>query len=236
MPTEGYSDFGDGYDDKHLRVPIIWGPAYTSGISVAGRVGKFEYAAEMKNSPLSSRPESWDATEVGFDHPAFSARLACRPTMAWNVGFSAGTGPYLHPDAEPTLPAGRDIGDYQQHVLGHDISFEWHHLQLWSEILVARFEVPTVGNADTLAWFIEAKYKFTPQLFGALRWNQQRFSDISYDGEDIAWGRDIWRIDAALGYRFTANTQFKVQGSLQSERWADSNYEPMFAAQFTVRF
>jgi hypothetical protein len=236
VPTPSYSDFGDGYDDKHLRVPVIWGPSYATGISAAGRIGRFEYAVELKNSALSSRPESWDVTEVGFQHPTFSGRLGYRPNMAWNMGISASTGPYLHPEAAPSLPPGRDIGDYHQRVIGHDLSFEWHRWQLWSEIFLARFEVPTVGHADTLAYYLEAKYKFTPQLFGALRWNQQLFSDIEYEGQDIPWGRDIWRVDAAVGFRLSANIQLKFQSSLQRERWADSEYEHLFAGQFTVRF
>src|SRR5437773_3067353 len=51
---------------KYEFNPVIWGPSYTSGISVSGRLGKFDYAAEMKNSSLSSRLESWNLTDVGF--------------------------------------------------------------------------------------------------------------------------------------------------------------------------
>ena len=32
-----------------------------------------------------------------------------------------------------------------------------------------------MGNADTFAYYLEGKYKFTPQFFAALRWNQQLF-------------------------------------------------------------
>jgi hypothetical protein len=78
----------------------------------------------------------------------------------------------------PSLPPGRDISDYREFVLGQDISFAWHHLQLWAEFYEARFEVPNVGDADTFAYYVEAKYKFTPQLFGAVRWNQQLFNTI----------------------------------------------------------
>jgi hypothetical protein len=236
VPTPQYSDFGDGYADKRERLPVIWGPAYASGVSIAGKFSKFEYAAEMKNAGPSSRPESWDVNQVNFAHPVFSGRLGYRPNMAWNLGFSASVGPYLRPEADITLPQGKDIGDYRQITLGQDMSFEWHHFQLWAELYWSRFEVPTVGNADTTGYYLEAKYKFTPQLYGALRWNQQFFSDIDYNGERIPWGRDIWRIDAALGYRFTPNTQLKVQYDLQHERWADSEYEHLVATQFTAKF
>jgi hypothetical protein len=135
------------------------------------------------------------------------------------------------------LPAGRRIGDYRERVLGQDISFASHHVQLWAEFYEARFEVPRVGNADTFAYYFEGKYKFTPQLFGALRWNQQLFATVR-DGQGgrAPWGHDTWRIDAALGYRFTAHTQLKLQYSLQRGNFSSSALSQLLAAQFTVRF
>ena len=61
----GEYDGGD-YSDKYGRVPIIWGPSYASGVAVSGACGRFDYAAEMKNTSLSSRPESWSITQTGF--------------------------------------------------------------------------------------------------------------------------------------------------------------------------
>ena len=213
--------------------PIIWSAAYGTGVSVSGQLGKFEYAAEAKNAALSSRPESWDATDTGLDHPTVNARVGIRPNHLWRLGVSASYGPYMRKETEPALPSGRGIGDYHQMLLGQDISFEWHHLQIWAEVYESRFQVPNVGNADTLAYYLEVKYKFTPELFGALRWNQQLFSDLS-DGS--AWGRDVWRMDAAIGYRFTAHTQLKLQHSLEHETTAPRGYRNTFAAQFTLRF
>src|SRR6266480_4275517 len=72
-------------------------------------------------------------------------------------------------------------------------------MELWAEFYEARFEVPRVGNADTFAYYIEAKYKFTPQLFGAIRWNQQLFSTISDGyGHNVNWSPDLGRIDIAV--------------------------------------
>ncbi|HSP44624.1 MAG TPA: hypothetical protein VLO30_01400, partial [Chthoniobacterales bacterium] len=48
--------------DKYEYHPVIWGPSYATGVSVAGRLGQFDYAAEVKNASLSSRPESWPIT------------------------------------------------------------------------------------------------------------------------------------------------------------------------------
>jgi hypothetical protein len=225
------------YADKYEFNPVIWGPSYASGVSISGRLGKFDYAAEIKNASLSSRPESWNTTEVGFDHPTFNARLGFRPNQMWNFGFSASDGPYFRPEAEPTLPPGRDIGDFRELVLGQDASFAWHHLQIWAEVYEARFEVPDVGDADTLAYYLEAKYKFTPQLFGALRWNQQLFGNIDNGrGGTMRWSQDLARIDVAAGYRFTAHTQLKLQYSFQQETSGPRDSNHLFAAQFTIRF
>jgi hypothetical protein len=222
---------------KYVFNPVIWGPSYASGISLSGRLGRFDYAVEMKNASLSSRPESWNVTEIGFEHPTFNGRVGFRPNEAWNFGFSASEGPYFRPEAEPTLPPGRDIGDYREFVLGQDASFAWRHLQVWVEFYEARFEVPRVGDADTFAYYIEAKYKFTPQLFGALRWNQQLFGTVSNGfGVNEGWNPDLGRIDIAATYRFTTHAQLKLQYSFQHETTVPGRDNHLLATQFTVRF
>jgi predicted porin len=107
---------------------------------------------------------------------------------------------------------------------------------VWAEFYQSRFEVPRVGDADTFAYYVEAKYKFTPELFGALRWNQQFFADVPDGlGGDKKWSRDVWRADAAVGYRFTPHTQLKLQYSLEHETGPRGTAHA-FGAQFTVRF
>jgi hypothetical protein len=224
------------YSDKYLRSPIIWGPSYATGAAILGSIGKFDYAAEIKNVSLSSRPGAWDATQVGFDNPTFSGRVGVRPNEMWNVGFSISAGPYLLPEAAPTLPAGRGISDYRELVLAQDISFAWHHFQFWAEFFETRFEVPNVGDADTFSYYLEAKYKITPQFFAALRWNQQLYGTVPDEDEWAKWGNDIWRIDAAIGYRFSNNVQLKAQYSYNCEDAVYPIGENIVALQFTVKF
>jgi len=224
-------------DERYEENPIIWGPAYGTGISISGALGKFDYAVEMKNAPVSSPPEYWDACKLGWEHPVFNARVGVRPDEAWNIGFSSSVGPYLVPEAADTLPPGRGIGDYRAILLGQDVSYAWHHWQLWAEFFETRFEVPYVGNADTFAYYIEAKYKFTPQLFGALRWNQQVYSSVpDGSGGTSPWGNDIWRIDAAITYRFTPHIQGKLQYSFLHQDFPFYENQHLVALQVTVRF
>jgi hypothetical protein len=221
---------GENYD--HL--PVVWGPDYSTGLSISGTLGKFDYAAEMKNSAPGARPETWDLTDAGFGQPTFSGRIGYRPDASWNFGLSASRGAYLRREAVSTLPSGQDVGDYHEFLLGQDISWARHHWQIWAEVYEARYEVPRVGNADELAYYLEAKYKFTPQLFGALRWGQEIFANIRDTG--VSAGQDRWRVDAAVTWRFTAHLQGKVEYSLQHGEPGADGLNHLIAAQVTLRF
>ncbi len=250
LPYEGLTPISDMYAPRNLTyfasiidptentyLPLIWGPSYATGASIFGKIERFSYAVEVKNSALASRPDSWDATEIGFENPTVSGRLGFSPNEAWNLGFSASDGSYLRPEAASTLPPGRSIGDYHQFLLGQDVSYSIHHLQFWAEFYEVRFQVPRVGDADTFSYYLEAKYKFTPQLFCALRWNQQLFGTVSDAvGRTARWGHDLWRVDASIAYRFTAHTQLKVQYSFEDETADSRNLRQLLAVQFTVRF
>jgi hypothetical protein len=230
-------DFVSRFDgSKYEFNPVIWGPSYANGVSVSGKLGQFDYAAEIKNTSLSARPSSWTITHSGFDQPSFDARIGLRPSQAWNFGFSTANDVYFRSEADSTLPRGRDRDDYRELLLGQDASFAWHHLQLWAEFYEARFEVPRVGNADTFAYYFEARYKFTPQVFGALRWNQQLFGKIDTGPTSQQWSNDLGRIDVAAGYRFTSHAQLKIQYSFQKETSGPGDDNHLLAAQFTVRF
>jgi hypothetical protein len=224
-------------EDKYEYNPVLWGASYASGIAVSGKLGKFDYAFEWKNAPLSSRPESWNLNDIDLSHGTISGRVGYRPDQAWNLGLSASKGAYFLDAVEDELPRGRDMNDYQQIVLGQDISYAWGHWQFWAEVFEARFQVPHVGSADVLGYYLETKYKFTPQLFGALRWNQMIYDEVADDqGGTMPWGHDLWRIDVAMTYRFTPHTQLKLQYTTQHEDHAETSLSHMIAAQFTLRF
>lgn len=222
--------------EKRLRLPIIWGPSYASGVALSGGVQKFQYAFELKHAALSSRPESWGRAQDDWKHPTVSGRIGFRPNPMWTLGLSGSAGTYLLPGAPTLLAPHHGRGDYRQLVIGQDIGFAWHHLQLWGEVFAARFEIPTVGHADTFAYYVEAKYKFTPQFFGALRWNEQLFGAISDRTTRVRWGLPAVRLDLGAGYRFTAHTQLKLQYNLQQGDVPGRQQGHMLGGQMTLRF
>ena len=222
--------------EKRVRLPLLWGPSYTIGAAVFGELRRFQYAIEVKHASLSSRPRSWHHTDDYRDHPTVSGRVGYRPSAMWDFGVSASSGAYLRPTASRTLAPGYGRGDYRQLMLGQDVGFAWRHLQVWTEVFAARFEIPTIGNADTVAYYVEAKYKFAPRFAGAVRWNQQLFATIPDRLGPTRWGQDVWRIDLGPSYRFTPHTQLKFQYSLQHGDAGDRDYAQTLATQLTVRF
>jgi hypothetical protein len=221
--------------EKNFRIPIIWGPVYSLGLAAAGEAGRLRYAFELKNSSLSSRPGEWNETADHWSHPTVSGRISYRFNELWNLGFSTSVGPYLRAESRAPLPLGRGLGDYRQIVVAQDASFAWHRLQLWSEIFFGRFEIPGVGNADSVAYYVEAKYKFTPQFFVAGRWNEHRFGRIRDRSGFVTWGQDTWRAEIAPGFRLSPHSQLKLQMTLMPGS-GQARFEKIVATQFTTRF
>jgi hypothetical protein len=216
---------------KYARLPVIWGPDYTTGITLSGHLDRLDYAAEIKNAPLASRPQAWSGLDTGFEHPSYNARVGFQPDPAWNLGASAGDGIYLRDPAAKNLPRGLRPGQYREIVIGQDASYASGHFQIWAELFESRFTKPAKGDLDAISYYLEGKYKFTPQMFAALRWNQQmRINAAGSQSEE-----DTRRIDAALGYRFTPHLQLKLQYSFQfgNASFGDGS---MLATQITARF
>lgn len=225
-------------DNKQGWMPLIWGPSYASGASIFGSVKRFDYALEVKNASISSRPSAWDHN-VDMDNPTFSSRVGYRPNAAWNIGVSASHGTHLLETVEkhPAWPVGQEVDDYAQTTFAQDISYAHGHWQLWGEIFLSRFEVPNLGDADTAAYYLETKYKFNPRLFGALRWNQQFFNEVPNGlGGKTHWDNQVWRIDSVLGYRFGRHLQTKLQYSYTHHHGPLQQGEQLVAGQMTLKF
>lgn len=226
----GYSGSDSAYDYN----PIIWGPSYTTGVAASGHWKQFEWAFEFKNAALMSRPAYWAWSDTDFDHPTIGGRVAWRPDLRWTLGLSMSRGTYLGPSATEALPDSAEPEHYRQTVYLADLTYAFHHLQFWAEVVHAHFAVPYGDSLRSTAYFLEAKYKFAPRLSGAIRWNQQ-----FPDSPDDTWGEseseDESRLDLAVTWRFDAHSQIQVEGNWY---FADARRESGLAGaiRYTLRF
>jgi len=222
-------------DPKDRWVPVIWGPVYTAGAGVFGQHGKFDAAVTMKNAALSSRPPAW--SDIDFPHPTFTGRIGYVPNEVWRLGISASNGPYLLEKAAPSLPQGRTLDDFEQITIGGDLAWSRGHWQIWGEVIASEFDIPNVGAAGTLSYYLESRYKWHPRLFTALRWGQQFFDRIDNgSGGRERWDRGVSRIDFAVTYRFDRHFQVKVQYSLSNQYGNQEQGRHYAATQVTMRF
>jgi hypothetical protein len=232
-------------DKKRKWLPVVWGPSYASGVSFFGHTDVVEYGVELKNASLGSRPSEWDGTERDWSEPTVSGRIGLRPSPAWALGMSLSSGPYLRHAADASLRPGDDTADFRETVIAADARWSWRHLELWAEMFAARFQVPFgcrrcgvhSDDADSLAYYVEGRYRFTPNLFAALRWNQQVFAAVDDPrGGDVGSDRDAWRTDMGLTYRFDRHVQGKLQYAIGRQTGSLQQGEQLVAVQVTIRF
>jgi hypothetical protein len=154
------------------------------------------------------------------------------PVEEWWLGSSASRGPYLQSSADSVLAPGAGIDDFDQTTWGVDAAYEHRRLQLWSEFVFSTFDVPRIGDVNAYSGFVEARFKVVPQIWVGARWNQSWFETV----HGATWNRDMRRLDAAVGYRFSAHLEAKAQYSWSDEAGKTINGEHLYAAQFVVWF
>ena len=157
----------------------LWGPSYASGASVSGSVGRFDYAAELKSSGLSSYAKEWDNDLGDFSAPTFTGRFGFRPDAAWSLGTSASYGSYLAADAEALLPAGTNRRDLAQTTVGLDARWALRDWIVTSEIIGTEYQTLEAGDLRTLGWFLGTRYKAAPGVWIAGRIGQLLSNEIT---------------------------------------------------------
>jgi hypothetical protein len=219
-------------DNKPAWLPVIWGPSYGTGFAIFGAIGGFDYALELKNASLASRPDAWSPWQEYFDYPTLTGRLGWRPSATWAFGLSASRGSYLLDEAAPALPPGEGRDDFMQTVLGTDARWAWRQFQVSGEVIAARFETPFAGDLDVLSYYVEGRWKVSPALFVAARWGQQFFSDLAGRG----WDRDALRAEVGVGVKITPDILFKAQYSHTHESGGGAQGENAVGVGFAVRY
>lgn len=229
----------DAPDVKDWYVPI-WQAVYTQGFMGFGSLGDLGYAVAVMNSAPATLPFEWDR-ELG--NPRFTnvyLHATAVLDITTKVGATFSWGPYEKRDFAGTPGPGAASGDpedFRQTLVGVEAEFMTGHLEMYGEFFWTRLETDLAGSLDLWTWYVEAKYVFTPSVFGAARIAQMYFFDArDAAGEAHPWDRDATRFELGGGYLFTANFFLKATAQFNVHRGGREPSDHMLMVQVGLGF
>jgi len=238
--------FNDGFirwkDDpgrfRPIGAPIIWANPYQPGIMLFGSIGRFDFRLAAVNSAPSSDPVQWNPDFNQTWHYSLVAHLGWRISPELTIGISFDHGPYSLESIKNTLPQGEDINDYNQEMLGVNVTYTRGKIAVNMELIFDTWEVPNVIDYPRdISYYLEVKYKFLPGLFGAVRYNGIYFNKISYSsGEKDKWDYDVQRWQLGVGYAFSRRLEVRAEYMINRTIGPYDPPDNLFALQWTWRF
>ena len=199
---------------RQFGLPVIYDVCWDTGIELYGAYSRFEYMIAVTNSAISSiRARNNKGKQI-------AGRIGFRPTFGLKLGVSYAHAPYLSNNITPyspdepaaSFPQNFKIEDFKQNAFGIDLEFSRGYLDLHAEYVRNKWDV--IIDEKELAntgWYIEPKYKLTPRLYAAVRYDQMIFDEIG-DGEGgkFRWDYDLVRIEGGLGYKISKDITLKI--------------------------
>ncbi|MCH7934878.1 MAG: hypothetical protein IIC36_12880 [Gemmatimonadetes bacterium] len=194
-------------------LPMLYETCWNIQWEILGEIGRFEYSLGVTPGSLSN-----PLTSRGDDGIQVLARVGIEPTLGFRIGASAAVGPYIGraqsardtPSSFPGSPT-----DYVQRLVGYDFEYSRGKVRIFSEAYWNSWEAPLVTELLKM-WggYAEARYDIAPGLFASARYGRLWFGDISATsdglGERVKWDDEVWRWEAALGYRLIREILVKL--------------------------
>ncbi|MEX1181973.1 MAG: hypothetical protein WEF86_01975 [Gemmatimonadota bacterium] len=220
-----------------ISLPILYDACWNLQWEFMGEVGMFEYSVGITPGSMSNPMQS--SNEAGVQ---VLGRAGLVPLPELRLGVSAGVGPYIGgPNRDPLTTATSFPGgpaDYDQRLVGIDAEYSLGRAILFAEAYHSSWEVPLVAeDLSALAGYVEGRYDFLPEWFGAARIGSMIFSDITVeDGLQsitTGWDDDVLRVESSLTYRWARELQVRVDW--QHTRFLTGEEEPVDLLALQVR-
>jgi len=210
-----------------IRQPYIFSTTYPRGVQLAGAFDWFDYRAALLDLP------DFNSDFLGFE-PGSALRPAVgfgvTPKVGLRMGVTFTKGPYLNRELESSLPVMTSWRDYKQKVLGFDFQYSRGYLEISGQMVKTRLDVPFQDKrTNDSSYYLELKYTWTPRFYSAARYGDYR-ADFFNHSDDMPWtvfNRKFQDLEVGLGYRFSANTLFKVSYSRDSWDAAKPSVHPL---------
>jgi hypothetical protein len=208
-------------------MPLITAFRWDTGVQVRVGPESLNVSAAVTNGTTSD-PRTRDTN----DGKQVAGRIQWRPSAGLSIGGSAASGAYVADAALASLTMIAGGTHSSQHALGTDVEYSRDHWMLRGELIWNRWQVPTLSRAlDATSGFAEGRYKISPGVFLAGRFDRLGFSELASSFGVRSWDAAVTRIETGAGYYIRRNLLAK--GTYQ-HNWRDGGpitSRGLFAAQ-----
>ena len=198
------SSFPLGVQTPAAGMPLVNALRWDTGVQVHAGTSWMEGAAAVTTGSLSN-PRVLDDNQ-GRN---FSGRLLFKPATGLTIGASGARAPYATTDAATAAHATDER--FTQTALGFDVEYSRDHYLARAETVICRYNLPTVASTlRATGTVLEGRYKLTPRLHAAARFDHLGFSRIRGSILTTTWDAPVTRWEVGGGYALQRNTQLRL--------------------------
>ena len=215
-------------DQNVIGLPMMYDACWNPVAELMGNFERMEFSLGVTHGSLSNPLQTRQVDGVQV-----LGRVGWEPVVGLRLGASGALGPYIGgPNRDPgtgatTFPGEPD--DYDQRIVGVDAEWLIRRLRFNSEFYVSQWEVPLVAeDIDVRGGYVEGRWDFLPEWFGALRVGALVFSEIDVPAPgtgSTGWDDDVLRVESSLTYRLAREVH--LRGNWQHTRFMTGEEEPI---------
>lgn len=208
MRARGWrASFPVGSQTPGPGVPLMNAFRWDTGIGADWTRGVLRLTGALTSGSLSN-PRLEDANRG----KQVSGRISLAPIAGLTLGASGASGAWL----SDTLPGS---GPRQQRAAGADVEYSRDHWIVRSEVVFSRWNLAlplapsTTTTVSALGRWIEGRYRLTPRVFVAGRFDWLGFSEIDGSSRGVPtlpWDAPMRRVEAGGGYYLRRNLVARV--------------------------
>ncbi len=201
-----------GDTTPHAGVPLVSAFRWDTGVQIHGGApnGLLNGTVSVTTGTLSNPLFTDD--NAGRQ---IAGRVELRPATGLLVGASAARGPFVSADAARVAGV-EGKGDLDQTAWGTDVEYSRGYYVLRFESIASAWRVPGIrapfidSPLRAFSTSVEGRYKLTPALYVAGRYDHIGFSDLTGTVVTVPWEAPVTRVEVGTGYSILRNLRVKL--------------------------
>ncbi len=215
------SSFPVGSQTPEAGLPLANALQMDTGVEVHGATSWMELAASVTTGSLSN-----PLVRDNNSGKQVAGRAVFKPITGLVAGFSMSRAPYVASAAASAALA--PTGDFVQRAIGADIEYSRAHYVIRFETVASRYTLPTISpRLRALGTAVEGRYKLTPRLYAAARFDHLGFNTVTGATRTATWEAPVTRWETGASYALQRNTHLRV--SFQHNRRDGGRVREMIA-------